>query len=169
MGKEPCFYNGEGYGQYALEHYGYNQAVRIGDRVEISGQGKPQHLLAKIRSDLIMCMLNLCPGAWDPTSSPPTFPYPTDAQKQISQAFRNIDFVLKSAGVKGGIFQVYKIRSYHPNLELNHMKWVREELERWWPDEKIVKRPIWTAVGIEKLAFPEMLVEIEAVAYDPNE
>lgn len=34
------YYGGEGYGKHALEHYGYNQAVRVGDRIEISGQGE---------------------------------------------------------------------------------------------------------------------------------
>lgn len=41
---------------------------------------------------------------------------------------------------------------------------MKENLEKWFPDH----RPIWTAVGVEKLAFPEMLIEIEAVAYDPQ-
>lgn len=33
------YFNYEGFGEYARENYGYSQAVRIGDRVEISGQG----------------------------------------------------------------------------------------------------------------------------------
>jgi enamine deaminase RidA (YjgF/YER057c/UK114 family) len=85
-----------------------------------------------------------------------------DLKKQIDQAFSNIDLALKSAGGKG-MSQVFRITSYHPNLTNDAMKAVKENLEKWFPHH----RPIWTAVGVEKLAFPEMLVEIEAAAYDP--
>lgn len=33
------FTNYEGWGQFAHDNYGYSQAVRVGDRIEISGQG----------------------------------------------------------------------------------------------------------------------------------
>ena len=83
---------------------------------------------------------------------------------QIDQAFKNIDFVLKEAGGKG-ISQVFRMTSYHPALEREALRCMRENLERYFPLER---RPIWTAVGVEKLAFPEMLIEIEAVAFDPQ-
>ncbi len=40
-----------------------------------------------------------------------------------------------------------------------------KNIEKWFPNH----RPIWTAVGVERLALPEMMIEIEAVAYDPEE
>lgn len=33
------YYAYEGKGQQNLERFGYNQAVRVGDRIECSGQG----------------------------------------------------------------------------------------------------------------------------------
>jgi hypothetical protein len=33
------YFNYKPYGDYALEHFGYNQAVRVGDKIELSGQG----------------------------------------------------------------------------------------------------------------------------------
>lgn len=59
---------------------------------------------------------------------------------------------------------MFRINSYHPNLSREALSSMKENLEKWFPDH----RPIWTAVGVEKLAFPEMLIEIEAVAYDPQ-
>jgi hypothetical protein len=47
--ENPCamsdlkYFNYDGFGTFAREHYGYNQAVRIGDRIEISGQGTLPH------------------------------------------------------------------------------------------------------------------------------
>jgi enamine deaminase RidA (YjgF/YER057c/UK114 family) len=38
------------------------------------------------------------------------------------------------------------------------------ELKKWTPDHK----PIWTCIGVEKLAEDEMKVEIEVVAHDPK-
>lgn len=81
----------------------------------------------------------------------------------MDQAFRNIDLALKAAGGKG-ISQVYRITSYHPKACGNAMPTMKENLLRWFPDHK----PIWTAVGVENLGLPEMMVEIEAVAYDPQ-
>ncbi|KAH7121402.1 endoribonuclease L-PSP, partial [Dactylonectria macrodidyma] len=119
------YFSYDGFGKFALDNYGYNQAVRVGDRIEISGQ-----------------------GGWDPDSAP---------------AFFNIDHAMKSAGGKR-MSQVFRITSYHPNLRSEALGSVKENLERWFPNYK----PIWTAVGVEKLVFEEMLVEIETIAYDPQ-
>ena len=37
--------------------------------------------------------------------------------------------------------------------------------KKWMPDHK----PIWTAIGVAKLAEEEMRIEIEVVAFDPKE
>lgn len=73
---------------------------------------------------------------------------------------------MRTAGGKG-ISQVFRIRSYHPRIETTPeaMDIMMKNLEKWFPNY----RPIWTAVGVERLALPEMLIEIEAVAYDPPE
>lgn len=34
------YYNYEGFGQEAHQEYWYSQAVRVGDRIECSGQGR---------------------------------------------------------------------------------------------------------------------------------
>lgn len=92
---------------------------------------------------------------------PPDFP--ADLESQIGQAFANIDMALKDAGGKG-ISQVFRITSYHPKSCGDAMPTMKENLLKWFPDHK----PIWTAVGVENLGLPEMLVEIEAIAYDPQ-
>lgn len=81
---------------------------------------------------------------------------------QVDQAFRNIDIALKAAGGKG-ISQVYKIVSYHPKACGDAMPTMKANILKWFPEH----RPIWTAVGVEDLGLPEMLIEIEAVAHDP--
>ncbi|KAH7013093.1 putative L-PSP endoribonuclease family protein [Ilyonectria destructans] len=132
------YFDYDGFGKFARENFGYSQAVRVGDRIEI-------------------CIS----GGWDPNSAPPVLP--TDLKAQIDQAFCNIDHTLKNAGGRG-ISQVFRINSYHPNLSQETLGFMKENLEKWFPDH----RPIWTAVGVEKLALPEMLIEIEAVAYAPQ-
>lgn len=44
-------------------------------------------------------------------------------------------------------------------------KAVMRNLQKWLPNYK----PIWTCVGVARLALDEMLVEIEVVAYDPQD
>lgn len=34
------YFNYKNYGTYALENFAYNQAVRVGDKIELSGQGR---------------------------------------------------------------------------------------------------------------------------------
>jgi enamine deaminase RidA (YjgF/YER057c/UK114 family) len=92
---------------------------------------------------------------------PPTFA--ADLSSQVDQAFRNIDRALRAAGGRG-LSQVYQIRSYHPKNCGEAMPVMKANLFKWFPDHK----PIWTAVGVDGLGLPEMLVEIEAVAYDPQ-
>lgn len=87
-------------------------------------------------------------------------------EEQIDQAFRNIDLAMRTAGGKG-LSQVYSVRSYHPRLSTTPeaIPAMAKNFKKYFPDHK----PIWTAVGVEQLAMPEMLIEIEAVAYDPKE
>ena len=74
----------------------------------------------------------------------------------IDQAFENVELALKHAG-GAGWSQVYKIRVYYldpacaGDLARNVAKWCKHT-------------PIFTAVQVAGLAFPEMLVEVEVTA-----
>lgn len=45
------YFNYENYGSYALESFAYNQAVRVGDKIELSGQGRWSNFHLQRRSD----------------------------------------------------------------------------------------------------------------------
>ncbi|RAH63439.1 L-PSP endoribonuclease family protein [Aspergillus piperis CBS 112811] len=79
------YYNYEGVGKRNQEKFKYSQAVRIGDRIECSGQ-----------------------GGWDPN----TGEFYKEINAQIDQAFKNVELNLKNAGGKGWE-QVFRVNSYH--------------------------------------------------------
>lgn len=39
------YYSYDGVGKENIEKYSYSQAVRVGDRIEISGQGKTRNMV----------------------------------------------------------------------------------------------------------------------------
>jgi hypothetical protein len=49
------YYNYEGFGQEAHQNYSYSQAVRVGDRIECSGQGRSilKYLSQKVADEQI--------------------------------------------------------------------------------------------------------------------
>ncbi|KAF7588925.1 hypothetical protein BBP40_005003 [Aspergillus hancockii] len=79
------YYNYPGVGERNQKTFKYSQAVRIGDRIECSGQ-----------------------GGWDPN----TGEFYKEINAQIDQAFANVDLNLKNAGGKGWS-QVFRVNSYH--------------------------------------------------------
>ncbi|GLB05884.1 hypothetical protein AtubIFM57258_001175 [Aspergillus tubingensis] len=79
------YYNYEGVGKTNQQKFKYSQAVRIGDRIECSGQ-----------------------GGWDPN----TGEFYKEINEQIDQAFKNVELNLKNAGGKGWE-QVFRVNSYH--------------------------------------------------------
>ncbi|KAL4887942.1 Endoribonuclease L-PSP/chorismate mutase-like protein, partial [Aspergillus ambiguus] len=79
------YYNYDGVGKRNQQNFKYSQAVRIGDRIECSGQ-----------------------GGWDPD----TGDFYKEINAQIDQAFRNVELALKTAGGKGWE-QVFRVNSYH--------------------------------------------------------
>ncbi|GLA31584.1 hypothetical protein AnigIFM63604_001063 [Aspergillus niger] len=79
------YYNYEGVGKRNQQTFKYSQAVRIGDRIECSGQ-----------------------GGWDPN----TGEIYKEINAQIDQAFKNVELNLKNAGGKGWE-QVFRVNSYH--------------------------------------------------------
>lgn len=79
----PEFFVTPGYGDTLRKHLHYSQAVKIGNRVETSGQ-----------------------GGWDDELH-----IPADLSEEIAQAFHNLDRTLATAGA--GWEHVIHINSYH--------------------------------------------------------
>jgi enamine deaminase RidA (YjgF/YER057c/UK114 family) len=80
---EPKFFATPGYGDTQLANLHYHQAVRIGDRVETSGQ-----------------------GGWHND-----FTFPDTLEAEIVQAFDNLERTLAEAGATWG--DVVAVDSYH--------------------------------------------------------
>jgi enamine deaminase RidA (YjgF/YER057c/UK114 family) len=99
------------------------------------------------------------PGGWHPT----TFAISTDIKTQIAQAFETIDVMLRDAGGKGWE-QVFRVNSYHVPLNGEALTIMGEQFQKWMPNHK----PVWTAVGVQRLGLDDMRVEIEVSAYDPQ-
>ncbi|CAI6332449.1 unnamed protein product [Periconia digitata] len=133
------YFNYPGFGERSRKDVHYSQAVRVDNRIEISGQ-----------------------GGWDPT----TEAIPTTLSAELEQAFSNVALALTTAGGKGWE-QVYKVRMYIVVNEGDSKEWgealglAAEALRRWCPDHA----PILTGVGVKGLALEGMRVEIEAVAH----
>lgn len=96
-------------------------------------------------------------GAWDRDTGAD---YPRDTKAHIQQAFANVEATLKLAGGTGWD-QVYLIRSYHVGMTQDALEVTAQCLKEYTPDHA----PLWTAIGVEKLAFPEMRIEIEVKAH----
>lgn len=100
-------------------------------------------------------------GGWDPSS--PSAEISKDIKAEIDQAFANVEHCLKHAGGKGWA-QVFRVNSYHTDITPESTAHMTECLRRWLPNHK----PIWTMVGVARLAFDAMHVEIEVSAFDPD-
>lgn len=143
-----------GHGQDNLKNYRYNQVVRVGDVIHISGQGASN--LGTISSQLNIT--DNISGGWV---------YETgviheDIDDQIDQAFANVDHILKEAGGKGWD-QVFRVNSYHIPLDDRAMKAMVRNFDKWMHKHK----PLWTCVGVVKLGGGDVMrVEIEVQAYD---
>jgi enamine deaminase RidA (YjgF/YER057c/UK114 family) len=81
--EKPEFFVTPGYGEYMLKKLHYSQAVKIGNRVETSGQ-----------------------GGWDDDLQ-----IPESLADEIAQAFRNVERTLATAGA--GWEHVVHVNSYH--------------------------------------------------------
>ncbi|KAK5712256.1 hypothetical protein LTR17_018000 [Elasticomyces elasticus] len=127
----------DGFGKHAQEAYGYSQAVRVppGVRIECSGQ-----------------------GGWNPSSGELS----DELDKQIEQAFANVDLTLRTAGVEDGWKQVFSVKSYHVGEINEHLfEVMKTNMEKWMPH-----KPIWTMMGVTALGLPAMKVEIDVVAIE---
>ncbi|KAF2725442.1 putative L-PSP endoribonuclease family protein [Polychaeton citri CBS 116435] len=94
-------------GDQIKETLGYSQAVKVGNFVEISGQGDMGAMMSAMSRDL---------------------------RTQIAKAFENVDLILKKAGAEKGWGAVYKVRSYHVPLNDEALELMKENYQKWLPD-----------------------------------
>ncbi|KAL5313244.1 hypothetical protein ACEPPN_018977 [Leptodophora sp. 'Broadleaf-Isolate-01'] len=87
-----------------------------------------------------------------------------DINGQIDKAFENVEHTLKTAGAKGWV-DVFSIRSYHVPCNSEAMEAMVRNLKQYCPNHQ----PIWTCIGVPRLAFDDMRVEIEVRAHVPAE
>lgn len=132
---EPEFTVTPGYGDWLLKELRYSQALRIGDRVEISGQ-----------------------GGWDDE-----FHFPEALADEIVRAFDNVERTLATAGASWA--DVVSVNSYHvptapDTIGDDHTDVMVEQFRRRMGD----RAPIWTQVGVPALGAPGMRVEIRVTA-----
>jgi enamine deaminase RidA (YjgF/YER057c/UK114 family) len=132
---KPEFFATPGYGDTQLAAMHYQQALRIGDRVEISGQ-----------------------GGWDDH-----FNFPTGLEEEIVRAFDNVERTLELAGATWR--DVVSVNSYHvPESDVSigdgHNRVMVEQFRARMGD----RAPIWTQVGVAALGAPKMRVEIRVTA-----
>ena len=81
-----------------------------------------------------------------------------DMRKQIEQAFRNLEAVLKASGF--GLANVVRLNYYTTDVEafLSASDVVGSRLTA------AASQPSGTLLGVTKLAFPGLMIEIEATA-----
>lgn len=84
---------------------------------------------------------------------------------QIQKAFENVEHTLKTAGCERGWDNVFFVRSYHLPLNDEAMETMVDCLKHYCPNHQ----PAWTAVGVPRLAFDDMRVEIEVRAHIPSD
>jgi enamine deaminase RidA (YjgF/YER057c/UK114 family) len=92
-------------------------------------------------------------GGWDSQ-----FNTPDSVHDQIRNSFSNIATVLGEAGASWE--QVIDITSYHVELDESVLGTMVEQLKQYCPNHE----PLWTVLGVAKLALPSMQVEITANA-----
>ncbi|KAL2821462.1 YjgF-like protein [Aspergillus cavernicola] len=102
------YYAYEKLGVKNREAFSYNQAVRVGDRIECAGQ-----------------------GGWDPM----TFEFALEINAQIDLAFANVERCLKDAGGKGWS-QVYRVNSYHVPIDNEALAAMVRNFKKYMPDHQ---------------------------------
>lgn len=132
---EPQFHITPGFGEKLHDLLGYSQAVRIGDRVEISGQ-----------------------GGWNDDIE-----FPEDLDEEIARAFDNVERTLATAGATWA--DVVEVDSYHLPDDPAYIgerptRAMAEQFRKRMGD----RAPIWTQIGVAALGAPGMRVEIRVTA-----
>jgi enamine deaminase RidA (YjgF/YER057c/UK114 family) len=133
---KPEYFDTPGYGEIARTHNYYSQALRIGDRIEISGQ-----------------------GGWDSDFTL----WATSLEDEIVKACDNVEKTLAEAGASWR--DIVNVHSYHVPTADNsiggeHMSVMIDQFRKRCGETL----PLWTAVGVTALALPDQHVEIEVVA-----
>jgi enamine deaminase RidA (YjgF/YER057c/UK114 family) len=129
------FFVTPGYGERQRQNFHYSQAVRLGNRVEISGQ-----------------------GGWDDN-----WCFPESGRDEVIQAFNNVERTLATAGASWR--HVVSVHSYHvPNADgtigQDHLATMAEQFRRRMGE----RAPLWTCIGVAALANSRMRVEIQVTA-----
>lgn len=129
------FFATPGYGEALHANLHYHQAVRVGDRVETSGQ-----------------------GGWDDDMN-----FPDSLQDEIVQAFDNVERTLAQAGATWR--DVIAVNSYHiaaaaDSIGDQHNQVMVQQFRSRMGD----RAPIWTQTGVTALGAPKMRVEIRVTA-----
>jgi enamine deaminase RidA (YjgF/YER057c/UK114 family) len=136
----PEFYVTPGFGEALGQEFHYAQALRLGNRVDISGQ-----------------------GGWTDELG-----FPEGIADEIALAFDNVERTLNSAGASWS--DVVSVTSYHvpiddsPAIEDEVFAVMNEQFRRRMPD----RPPVWTAVAVPKLGLDGMHVEIAVTAVDAD-
>ncbi|WP_335987858.1 Rid family hydrolase [Glycomyces sp. MUSA5-2] len=132
---EPQFFITPGAGEKLHGMLGYSQAVRIGDRVEISGQ-----------------------GGWNDDLE-----FPEDLEDEIVRAFDNVERVLAAAGATWA--DVVHVNSYHlPDDPAYIGERPGRVMAEQFRKRMNGRAPIWTELGVAALGAPGMRVEIRVTA-----
>ena len=87
-----------------------------------------------------------------------TLEIPDDPETQIVRAFDNLGTVLKAAGAR--YEDVVELVSYHVDIR-RHLRPFMRIKDRYFTADY----PAWTAIGVEALAQPGLLVEVRGTAY----
>ncbi|KAL2140163.1 hypothetical protein VTI28DRAFT_4179 [Corynascus sepedonium] len=112
----------KGFGEAKRQELWYSQAVRVGDKIEVAGQ-----------------------GGWIPETSE----IHQDLSDEIDQAFANVDLALRTAGGKGWC-QVYKINLYLTVMNEEAVGALVRNLKKWMPDHQPVMTAVGVAaLGLE--------------------
>ncbi|MBC7303968.1 MAG: hypothetical protein H5T78_23870 [Nocardia sp.] len=124
-----------GYGQTLFDLLHYRQAVRVGDRVDISGQ-----------------------GGWHDDIT-----FPESLEDEIVQAFENVERTLATVGASWT--DVIAVDSFHiptadDTIGDEQTRVMAEQFRKRMGD----RAPIWTQIGVAALGAPGMRVEIRVTA-----
>jgi enamine deaminase RidA (YjgF/YER057c/UK114 family) len=130
------FFDTPGYGEIARTRNYYRQGLRIGDRIEVSGQ-----------------------GGWDAEFTLSA----TSVEEEIVKACDNVEKTLAEVGASWR--DVVNVRSYHvptasDSIGAEHMSTMVEQFRKRFGESL----PLWTALGVKALALPDQHVEIEVIA-----
>ncbi len=132
---KPEFFATPGYGETQLAAMHYNQAVRVADRVETSGQ-----------------------GGWDDEWN-----FPEALEDEIVQAFDNVERTLALAGATWR--DVIAVDSYHIPDSADFIGEVHNRVMVEQFRQRMGERsPIWTETGVAALGALKMRVEIRVTA-----